>query len=142
VALYGIAIAASTLIAFTAASRWLDLGVEQATTVSFLTIALCQLWHVFNMRSRRSSLWRNDVIENRLIWYALALCLCLIVMAINVPVLATALELAPIGTKGWTLALACSLMPLVGGQIWLGLSRGHAPAHATGTVMPRQGRLE
>jgi Ca2+-transporting ATPase len=121
VAVYGAAIAASTFVALTAATAWLGLTAEQATTVSFLTIALAQLWHVFNMRSHRSSPWRNAVTENRLVWYALALCIGLILAAVHVPLLGSALQIVPIGIEGWALALGCSVLPLVGGQVWLGL---------------------
>jgi len=119
VVLYGPAIAASTLIALVAAMRWLGLAENQATTVSFVTIALAELWHVFNMRSRRSNSWRNAVTENRFVWYALLLCLGLIFAAVTVPILATELEIAPIGADGWALAVGCSLLPLIGGQLWL-----------------------
>jgi P-type Ca2+ transporter type 2C len=119
VALYGPAIAASTLIALVAAMHWLGLTEAQATTVSFLSIALAELWHVFNMRSRRSNPWRNAVTENRFVWYAILLCLGLMFAAITVPPLVIALEIAPIGIDGWALAVGCSLLPLVGGQLWL-----------------------
>ena len=109
----------------------LGLTPEAATTVSFLTIALAQLWHVFNMRPRRSGIWRNAVTENRYVWLALALCLGLIAGATQLPVLASALQLASPGAEGWMLALACSLVPLVAGQVWLGFSgaRGTASGH-------------
>jgi len=124
IALYGAAISASTLIALVVSTEWLGLTAEQATTVSFLTIALAQLWHVCNMRSSKSSLWRNAVTENKFVWYALALCVGLMLAAVTVPVLATALQIAPIGVEGWVLAVGCSMMPLVGGQLWLALSAG------------------
>ncbi|WP_025735227.1 cation transporting ATPase C-terminal domain-containing protein [Mycobacterium genavense] len=85
-----------------------------------LTIALAQLWHVFNMRGRRSSLVRNAVTRDRFVWYSLALCLVLIVAAVSIPVLASVLQVVPIGVEGWTLAIGCSLLPLLAGQAWLG----------------------
>ena len=53
-ALYALAIAGSTLLAQFAALHWLGLGSAGAGTVSFLTIAFAQLWHVFNMRAREA----------------------------------------------------------------------------------------
>ena len=91
--------------------------------VSFLTIALAQLWHVFNMRGRGSGVLRNAVTANRLLWYALALCLGLILLAVNVPALATALQIQAIGFEGWALAVGCSLLPLAAGQLWLTVGR-------------------
>ncbi|MEX0611471.1 MAG: cation-translocating P-type ATPase C-terminal domain-containing protein, partial [Pirellulales bacterium] len=102
-------------------------------------IAFAQLCHVFNMRSRRSGLWRNTVTENRLVWYALLLCLGLILAAVNVPTLATALQIEPIGLKGWALALGCSILPLIAGQMWLALGgRGEQLTPAAGHPSPTQ----
>ena len=120
---YGLAISASTLLAIVAATYWLGFGTAAATTVSFLTIALAQLWHVFNMRGRGSGVLRNAVTANRLLWYALALCLGLILLAVNVPALATALQIQAIGFEGWALAVGCSLLPLAAGQLWLTVGR-------------------
>ena len=40
----------ATLGAFLLALEWLDLAPAEAVTVAFLTLALAQLWNVFNMR--------------------------------------------------------------------------------------------
>lgn len=122
-ALYALAIAGSTLLAQFAALHWLELSSAGASTVSFLTIAFAQLWHVFNMRARSSSILRNAVTCNRLVWYALALCLALLVAAVVVPTLAAALENVPIGPAGWGLSIAASLLPLAVGQLWLAIGR-------------------
>jgi Ca2+-transporting ATPase len=121
---YGLAIAASTLLALVAARHWFGLDTAATTTVSFLTIALAQLWHVFNMRGRHSEVLRNAVTRNRLVWYALALCLGLIVAALTLPVLARALQIEVIGPEGWALAVGCSALPLAAGQVWLGAAAG------------------
>lgn len=127
---YGALIAASTLLALAGAKYWLGLDTAATTTVSFLTIALAQLWHVFNMRGRGSGVLRNAVTRNRLVWYALMLCLGLIAAALTVPVLATALQIAAIGIKGWALAIGCSVLPVAAGQAWL--LAGGAQRLATG----------
>ena len=119
---YGLAIAASTLLAIVAATYWLGLDTAAATTVSFLTIALAQLWHVFNMRGRGTGVLRNVVTRNPFVWYALGLCLGLIALAVTVPALATALEIETVGVAGWALAVGCSLLPLAVGQAWLAAS--------------------
>jgi Ca2+-transporting ATPase len=123
IVVFAIAIAACTIFALFAAGGWLALSAERATTVAFLTIALAQLWHVFNIRSTEGGVLDSAVVRNPYVWGALALCLVLIVGAIHVPPVAGALELAPPGLAGWLLALGASLVPLVGGQIWLAVAR-------------------
>jgi Ca2+-transporting ATPase len=92
---------------------------REATTISFLTLSLAQLWHVFSMRELRSSWWRNEITRNRWVWGALALCLALIGLAIHWSPLAAVLSLTNPGGDGWALAIAMSLVPLLVGQISL-----------------------
>ena len=69
---------------------------------------------------------RNAFSRNRFVWYALALYPVLIALAVAVPMLATVLRIEAIGVKGWALAVACSLLPLAAGQVWLTFSRSNA----------------
>ncbi|MEP3437163.1 MAG: cation-transporting P-type ATPase [Hoeflea sp.] len=119
----GAAITVSTLGAFMLALDWLKLEAEAAVTVAFLTLALAQLWNVFNMRDADAGLFSNDVTRNPYVWGALVLCLGLIGMAHWLPSLASLLGLPDPGTQGLALSLAASLAPLLLGQIWLALAR-------------------
>jgi Ca2+-transporting ATPase len=80
-------------------------------------LALAQLWHVFNMRSAESSLLVNDIVGNRWVWAALALCLALLASALYVPHLARVLHLVSPDLPSWGIILASSLLPLLVGQI-------------------------
>ncbi|MGD2037070.1 MAG: cation-transporting P-type ATPase, partial [Desulfobacterales bacterium] len=75
---YGVLIAVCVLIAYVLAFRWLGADTDRAVTVSFLTLAFARLWHVFNMRTRGTSLIRNPITENPFIWGALMLCIALL----------------------------------------------------------------
>ncbi len=116
VALYGTTITVATLGTLVAARVWLGLPDAEATTLSFLTLALAQLWHVFNMRGAASGLWRNEITGNPYVWAALAACIALIAAAIHVPILAEVLQLVPPSPAGWGLAVGASLVPLLLGQ--------------------------
>ena len=85
-------------------------------TVSFLTLAFAQLWHVFNMRERGSYLLRNEITRNRYVWGALLLCIGLILIAVYVPGLSTVLRVTDPGLSGWSLIVGASLFPLAVGQ--------------------------
>jgi len=113
---YGALITVATLGAFSAALLWLGLGLAASVTVSFLTLALAQLWHVFNMRSRESRLLDNDIVRNAWVWAALAVCLALLAVALYVPGLAALLRLVPPEPASWALILAFSALPLLLGQ--------------------------
>ena len=75
IVLHGLALTAGTFAALAAARLWLDLDGKSAVTVTFLTLAFAQLWHVFNMRHPRSGLLRNEVTRNPWLWGALLLCM-------------------------------------------------------------------
>jgi Ca2+-transporting ATPase len=113
VAGYGALITLSVLGAFAAALVWLEMEAALAVTISFLTLALGQLWHVFNMRDSESSVLFNDVTRNVYVWGALALCVALLLAAVYVPGLADVLELVRPDARGWALVLGASLLPLM-----------------------------
>jgi Ca2+-transporting ATPase len=113
---YGGVITVTVLGALWLAMAWLKLPSPQAVTVSFLTLALAQLWHVLNMRDPASSMWNNDTMRNRYIWAAIAGCLLLTVAAVMIPPVAQVLHLESPGWRGWMVAVVLSLMPLLAGQ--------------------------
>lgn len=124
---YGILIAIAVLGAFAIASGWFGMFIngdpnQKVVTISFLTLAFAQLWHVFNMRGGESSFLRNEITTNKYVWAALALCSVLLVLATYLPGLSTVLNTVNPGTKGWILVIGMSLLPLILGQIWKQLS--------------------
>jgi Ca2+-transporting ATPase len=124
---YGIVMTLSVLGALALALIWLKMGQRQAVTVSFLTLAFAQLWHVFNMRDRGSGFIRNDITRNRFIWGALALCTVLILIAVYLPGIATVLKVTNPGIKGWILIIVMSLIPWITGQISKSTASRNAP---------------
>ena len=122
-------IALSVLAALGLALFWLDKASREATTVSFLTLAMAQLWHVFTMRNPRSGWVRNEITRNPWIWGALGLCLALLLAVVYWAPLARVLSLADPGASGWALAVGMSLVPLLVGQ--LALRSRSAPGELT-----------
>jgi len=114
---HGAGITAATLLSFTLAVTMLGMAAESAVTVSFLTLAFSQLWHVFNMREAGTSPLRNEITRNHYVWAAIVLCTGLILGAVYVPGLASILGLAVPPAAGWWLAIGLSLGPWAAGQI-------------------------
>ena len=115
---YGVSLTFSVLLAFGLAFKMLDMDTDQAVTVSFLTLAFAQLWHIFNMRSRGTHLLKNDVTSNPYVWGALGFCVTLLILAIYLPFLAGILKLVDPGIVGWVLVLAASSLTCLIGQLW------------------------
>ncbi len=122
---YGLVITVTVLGALVVGLELLGLNREEAITLSFLTLALTQLWHVFNMRSASSSVFDNTIIRNRWVWGALGLCILLLLIAVYLPPIAHVLQIHPPTSEGWGLVIALSLIPLVTGQLVKILSKNN-----------------
>jgi Ca2+-transporting ATPase len=111
--LQSLVLTAATFGALALARFGLDLGTEAVVTVSFLTLAFAQLWHVFNMRHPRSGLLRNEITRNPWLWAALALCAVLLALPPYIEPLAYVLHLTPPSLAMWSLILGMSLVPVM-----------------------------
>ncbi len=112
IVLQSFALTAGTFGALVLAQGWLALDSRSVVTVTFLTLAFAQLWHVFNMRHPRSGLLRNEVTRNPWLWGALALCTVLVAVPPYVAPLAHVLHLVPPTPTMWAIILGMSLAPL------------------------------
>ena len=114
---YALVITAATLGAMAISLR-AGATASEATSVSFLTLAFAQLWHVFNMRGANSSLRKSDVTSNPWVWGALGLCVALLALAAVGP-LADVLRVVPLDGAAWVTIATMSVVPLFVGQIAL-----------------------
>ena len=110
---HGISIAAVTLTALLVATFHYGLEGAAITTMCFHTLALAQLWHVFNMRNWRDRLMTSKVTLNPFVWAALILCIVILAIANLQPVVAGALQLVPLSTEIWAVVLALSIIPVL-----------------------------
>ena len=114
---HALSITIATLAALIIAQTVYGLEEEQAVTVSFLTLAFAQLWHVFNMRDPRAGMFINAVTRNKFVWGALALCTAMIMAVIYFPFAAELLHLHRPDPSIWGLILTMSFAPVLVGQI-------------------------
>jgi len=114
---YSAIMTATVVAAFIWALSQPDQSPEYAGTVAFMTLALGQLWHVFNMRSRKAAFLNNQVVRNPFVWGALAVCLTLLTCALYWEPLAHVLRIVPLDRSGWTVTLMASMLPLIVGQV-------------------------
>lgn len=115
---YALLITMSVLGALGLALYWLEMNRAEAVTISFLTLAFAQLWHVLNMRDIGTNVVRNEITSNPYIWGALILCTLLLAATIYLPVLSDILKTTDPGLAGWLVVLGMSLLPLLVGQVF------------------------
>jgi Ca2+-transporting ATPase len=116
VAAQGLAMTLATLAAMALARDGLGLGDDAVVTVSFLTLALAQIWHTFNMADPGQPLIVNDVARNPYVWGAVLICLALIGIACYVRPLAEVLKLTPPDARAWVIVSATSLCAMILGR--------------------------
>ena len=133
IVLYGATLTIATFGALALARFGLKLDEQATVTVTFLTLAFSQLWHVFNMRHQSSGLIDNEVSRNPWIWAALALCAGLLLTAAYVPSLTYMLHMVAPEIKMWGIIFLMSTLPLS-----LGRSSGALFAGMNQMVIGRQ----
>ena len=125
--LYGATLTIATFGALALARFGLKLDEQATVTVTFLTLAFGQLWHVFNMRHQRSGLIDNEVSRNPWIWAALALCAGILLTAAYVPSLAYMLHMVAPEIKMWGIIFLMSTLPLLFGPLIRRFVRRYEP---------------
>jgi Ca2+-transporting ATPase len=120
---YGLLLTAVPLITFQWALHVWSLELAHARTIAFMTLALTQLFHVFNARSPRAVLFNRRLFQNPWAWAAVGLTVGLQLTVVYIPPLRHIFDTTPLSPQEWTLVLVASLLPLVLGQVAKGLRR-------------------
>ncbi|RAK03065.1 Ca2+-transporting ATPase [Larkinella arboricola] len=120
--LYALAITASVLGAYWFGTQKLGLTQQEGNNLTFYALSFAQLMHVFNLRSGRS-FFVNEITRNRYIWYALLLCVFILLLTYYVPFLAQILSIKTIpSTELWMIAVA-GIAPVILIQLVKGVMR-------------------
>ena len=113
IGLYAVAMTVSVILAVFYCKRYISDEHNVLNNVAFVTLALAQLLHVFNMSSPASSIWANEVTKNKFVWFALLICIGLIALMYLIPQTKTALHLYLLSNDAMLVCLIASLMPLL-----------------------------
>jgi Ca2+-transporting ATPase len=111
IVLHGILLSAATLTAHKVATIMI---FDQASTVTitFLTLAFSQLWHVFNMHNRTDGVIFNQITRSRWLWLSLVLCITLLAIPPYFSPTAHLLHLVPLSAEMWFIVFISSILPL------------------------------
>ena len=110
---YGLLLTLTVLSAFFLSLIRFGMPLDQAVTVSFLTVSFARLWHAFNMKDWGASLTSNSVVRNPWMWGAMVTGCGLLFASVYVPQLSSALSLKPPERTGWALVATMSVLPLI-----------------------------
>jgi len=87
---------------------------EHGMTMAFLTMSMCEIFHSFNLRSQRKSIFTLKG-QNKVLWLAMIGSLLLTTALLEIPFLANAFGFTPIGLEeyGIAMGLAILVIPVV-----------------------------
>ncbi len=87
---------------------------DHGMTMAFLTMSMCEIFHSFNLRSQRKSIFTLKG-QNKVLWAAMIGSLLLTTAVLEIPFLANAFGFTPIGLTEYAIAivLAISVIPIV-----------------------------
>ena len=99
---------------FLETGQWHIVMSNDGITMAFLTMSMCEIFHSFNMRSRRQSIFTLSR-QNKWLWGSALAALLLTSVVIEVPALAALFEFETISLKeyGIAMGLAFLIIPIV-----------------------------
>ena len=82
---------------------------EHGMTMAFLTMSMCEIFHSFNLRSQRKSIFSLKT-HNKVLWAAMIGSLVLTTLLLEVPFLADAFGFVPVGFEEYGIALGLGFL--------------------------------
>lgn len=82
---------------------------DDGMTMAFLTMSMCEIFHSFNMRSQRKSVFSLPS-HNKVLWGAMLGSLMLTTAVLEIPVLANAFGFTPVSWTEYGIALALAIL--------------------------------
>lgn len=116
--IYACLMTLSVLVAVFYCKYFISSNPQYINNIAFITLAFSQLFHVFNMSSRHSGMFLNEVTKNKFVWMALVLCAVLVFGVYAFAQSRAALGLALLPLQIWIASLIASLLPLLGVQCY------------------------
>ncbi|MBO5797578.1 MAG: cation transporting ATPase C-terminal domain-containing protein, partial [Clostridia bacterium] len=99
---------------FIESGRWEITNSPDGMTMAFLTLSLVEIFHSFNMRSRRQSLFRMPH-QNKWLWLSMVASLVCTTAVIYVPFLSNAFgfEAISLAEYGIAVGIALTILPIM-----------------------------
>jgi Ca2+-transporting ATPase len=91
---------------------------ERAATMAFMTLALAQIGHLGNARSREHVLAFRQIVSNHYALTGVGIALALQIAAAVVTPLRDLLDVVALGSADWIAIVALASLPAVGGQLF------------------------
>jgi Ca2+-transporting ATPase len=84
-----------------------------ANNIAFYTLAFAQLVHPINLIKRSDHLLKNEIVQNRYLWFAILFCTLLMVGIYWIQPVKSALNLDPFHVDGILIIAIASILPIL-----------------------------
>ena len=111
--LNGPIIGAITLVAYRLGLHLSGDSLVYARTMAFVVLALSQLFHAFDVRDNRRSIFSLGLFTNKWLWLALGAGALVQWIVVSVPGLASVFRVASLSGRDWGIAIGLSIVPVV-----------------------------
>ncbi|NDP22529.1 MAG: cation-translocating P-type ATPase [Paludibacter sp.] len=91
--------------------------VENARTMAFMTLVMCQLFFSLAVRNHSKSIFQIGIFSNKYLVGAIILGVLLQLIVISVPFMQRAFHLQMLDLEGWIIAISLGLIPLLVNEI-------------------------
>jgi len=125
IVLYSTAMTSAVILAGFYSREILHADDRVTNSIAFITLTFVQLFHVFNMSSRGSAIFKNEITSNKFVWIALFICITLTIIVFAIPAIRKVLDLSLLPIKVWFTAIAISALPLVVIQLRKAFQKHH-----------------
>ncbi len=92
---------------------YLSYDPRVCNNIVFLSMLFAQLWHVFNLSTRKISFFKNEITHNKFIWAAILLCIVIILAYYWITPLNTIVGLQKLDLNIWLIIIVTSLIPVL-----------------------------
>ena len=113
ISVYSLVITLSVILAVVYCNYFITQDANQLNSVAFITLTFAQLFHVFNMASFKSNLIVNEITKNKFVWFAIVICISMLVMVLVIPQIRLALDLLQLSFELWLVSLIASILPIL-----------------------------
>lgn len=100
-----------------------DEALIHAQTMAFMTLSISQLFHSFNLRSERKSIFQVGIFKNRLLVFALLFGILIQMAVVYTPLFNTWFHVVPLSWEDWLFILGLSILPIVFNEVVKGIRR-------------------
>lgn len=93
--------------------NWTGVDVQTAETMAFITLALCELFRAYTVRSERLSVFQLGLFSNRAMQPAFLVSLVVLLSVVNVPFLQPVFNTHFLAAREWMVVLGLAVIPAI-----------------------------